>query len=257
MQPKKNKLFTYLKINNYLKKATLVINKIKGQLRLTFTDKIYLSFGENCLTDNILDRHKLKSFTTPFSHGRSNIEYILQLEKDSYKDFLNNDYLRYEETDDKMVVPRLKKYDQLLNSYNDMHMNGFEFTHHDVIKNENLKLKFQKRVTSLRKYIGKKKYIILYNHRISGLTNRAKLIADLQELKQIYSAEKKPAVVVLYRQQIIPDLSERKLEYQLEGDIHVFTFYTLDAWSGSDDEKFWARCDDDLVKKMIGKIKEF
>lgn len=48
---------------------------------------IYLSFGENCLTDRLLERHGLKSFATPFSWGLSNVEYILQIEKDKYKDF--------------------------------------------------------------------------------------------------------------------------------------------------------------------------
>lgn len=42
---------------------------------------IWLSLGENCLSDNILSRHSLKSFSTPFSHARSNIDYALELEK--------------------------------------------------------------------------------------------------------------------------------------------------------------------------------
>ncbi|MCQ2587766.1 MAG: papain-like cysteine peptidase [Treponema sp.] len=38
--------------------------------------------GENCLPDNILSRNDLKSFSSPFSYCRSNIEYILAFEKD-------------------------------------------------------------------------------------------------------------------------------------------------------------------------------
>lgn len=41
----------------------------------------YLSLGENCLADDILKRYKLKSFSTPYSPTRSNIEYAIQSEK--------------------------------------------------------------------------------------------------------------------------------------------------------------------------------
>ncbi|MFJ5369320.1 DUF1796 family putative cysteine peptidase, partial [Bosea sp. CER48] len=44
----------------------------------------WLSLGENCLPDNILERNGLKMFSTPFSHGRSNIEYAIQLHSEGY-----------------------------------------------------------------------------------------------------------------------------------------------------------------------------
>ncbi len=58
-------------------------------------ETVFLSFGENCLADNVLSRHDLKSFTTPYSHGRSCIEHILQLEYDRYKHLLCLEHLSY------------------------------------------------------------------------------------------------------------------------------------------------------------------
>ena len=81
----------------------------RNKRHLNASHKVYLSFGENCLPDHILNRYALKSFTTPFSHGRSNVEYILNLERDDYTDFLNLDYLSYEYLNEDRVQ-RLKKY---------------------------------------------------------------------------------------------------------------------------------------------------
>ena len=64
---------------NALKKIRRVIirnfRNIKKVQKLK-KDKLYLSFGENCLTDNILSRYNIKSYSTPYSSARSNIEYI-------------------------------------------------------------------------------------------------------------------------------------------------------------------------------------
>ncbi|MDR0364824.1 MAG: DUF1796 family putative cysteine peptidase [Bacteroidales bacterium] len=49
---------------------------------------LYLSIGENCLADIILKRHELKAFSTPYSHARSNIDYVIKLEKSAYSGLL-------------------------------------------------------------------------------------------------------------------------------------------------------------------------
>lgn len=72
----------FKKISGYIKKIKHINDKY-----------VIVSFGENCLTDNILSRNDLKSFSTPYSSGRSNIEYILAHEKEYFNDFLNSAYL--------------------------------------------------------------------------------------------------------------------------------------------------------------------
>ncbi|MDR1501048.1 MAG: papain-like cysteine peptidase [Prevotella sp.] len=228
--------------------------RIIKENRYIFSKKLYLSFGENCLTDNILDRHNIKSFTTVYSHGRSNIEYILQIEKDNYVNFINPQFIKYEELDSKLV-PRLKIYDKITNSYNKLHTNGFEFTHHDIIKDESIRDKFTKRIDRLNKYKGKKDIIIFYHHRLDALTDIDRLLGHLSELGQLYSKGEHNAQIILFYQNIVENPIERKLEYKIFQNTHIFVFNTLNIWGGDDQELFWARCDEDLIGEMIKKVK--
>lgn len=232
----------------------MIKRRINDLIKLRLTKKIYLSFGENCLTDNILNRYNLKSFTTPFSHGRSNVEYILSLEEEQYKNFLDTRYINYEELNGKNV-PRLTLHRHLNNSYHSWHMKGFEFTHHDVIKSEKVRIKFQDRVDRLIKYKGKKKYIIMYHHRTNEHTDRNKLIDDLLKLRVLYSKNGKDAIVVLFYQEIVDHVDKRSLELSVEPNIHTFKFKTLDIWAGEDANILWGKCDEDLISKMITLVK--
>jgi Putative papain-like cysteine peptidase (DUF1796). len=235
------------KINNNLKDYYLVK---KEKIRLFFSNKLYVSFGENCLTDNILKRYGLKHLTTPFSHCRSNIEYILHLERDDYADFLNLDYLEYEKVSGKMV-PRLKKYNTIQNEYISSHKKGFEFTHHDVISDEKVRTKIQQRVFNLKKLIGKKKFVIFYHHRVNNATDKDLLIRHLCELREIYSTKKIKSEIICFTQRIINSFAERSVSYSKDDEIHFFVFNTMNEWSGDDQEIFWARCDEDLIKEMV------
>lgn len=243
-------------INKLKQKYKSALKKIKWKFKLKFSKKIYVSFGENCLPDNILERHKLKSLTSPYSHGRTNIEYILLLERDNYKDFLNPDYLKYEMVDGKKIAPRLKKYTEITNKYNQAQMNGFEFTHHDVIKSINLRKKFEERVKKIQSFIGQKKYIILYHHRYNKNTNLEQLILNLKELKELYSGNKNLAEVICFTQNIVETPNERNVEFFNREGIHLIKFNTLNLWEGENDDIFWARTDEDLIIKMIDYLKK-
>jgi hypothetical protein len=236
------------------KKALSTFNKLKWKLKLKFSKTLFVSFGENCLTDNILERHKLKLITTPFSHGRSNIEYIIQMELDNYKNFLNLDFIQYETLNDKKV-PRLKVYDNIHNDYNELHKNGFEFTHHDVIASDAMRLKFKHRVDELQKLKKTKRIIIVYHHRSNPKTDRERLFDDLLKIKGIYTYTQNHPEIVCFTQRIINDLNNRKMVYEIKNGIHFFEFHTLNEWAGDDQDIFWARCDEDLIKNMISQIK--
>ena len=60
----------------------------------SFERNVVLSLGENCLPDDILRRNGLKSFSSPYASGRSNIEYVLSFENERFGDFLNPEYLK-------------------------------------------------------------------------------------------------------------------------------------------------------------------
>lgn len=242
-------------IQNTVNRFKSNIKDLLWQLKLRYSKKFYVSFGENCLTDNILQRYKLKLITTPFSHARSNIEYIIQLESDHYNNFLNKEYLLYETLENKLV-PRLKTYNIIQNDYNELHKNGFEFTHHDVIASEAVRLKFKERVKQLQRLKQKKQFFILYHHRINKNTNKERLIDDLLKLKKLYTNRKYTSEVICFTQKIISDDSERKLVYSIKNSIHYFEFLTKDEWAGDNPQLLWAFCDEDLIAEMIEKIKK-
>ena len=110
----------------------------------------YVSLGENCLADNILNRYHLKAFSTPYSHGRSNIDCALALEKCKYRVLLNQRYLHYEMYGKKQVVRNsaLRKCDDIFISDQ---KHGFEFTHHDVIGNAAHLKSYSRKVKRMRR----------------------------------------------------------------------------------------------------------
>jgi hypothetical protein len=218
------------------------------------TNKIYLSFGENCLTDNILTRYGLKSSTTPFSHCRSNIEYILDLERNNYKNFVGGEFLQYGDLSGK-PVPKFNTNLILENNYHHLHKNGIEFTNHDVIKNKRYWAKIVRRANNLKLFLGKSQYVLFYHHRVCEDSDFELLLKHLSELKNYYSTEEHECQVVLYKQIIIPKESKKKLIYHENNDIHVFDFYTHYTWTGRDQRKYWAFIDDSLISKMLKIVK--
>jgi hypothetical protein len=245
-------------LKKHIDKLLRFFHKYKGRIKFLLSDKIYVSFGENCLTDNILSRYGLKLLTTPFSHGGSNVEIILNLEKDNYADFMNLNYLKYEDRGGGLGIrPVLKKYNATQNKYHSLLRSGFSFSHHDVIKDEKVRAKMQQRVFYLKKLVGKKRFIILYHHRVNEDTNYELLINHLCELREIYSTEKMKSEIICFTQKIISDTEERSVTYSKEKGIYFFVFNTYKKWEGWDiPELLWARCDDDLIKEMIAFAKK-
>ena len=221
----------------------------------SFERNVVLSLGENCLPDDILRRNGLKSFSSPYASGRSNIEYILSFEKERFSDFLNPEYLKKEQYESNTIVVRNKKYLDLCNKYNETVINGFEFTHHDVLDDKKAGEKLRRRCDRMLR-LKKKQIVFLYHHRLCEKTDCNLLIYHLNQLAEIYRNRGNDVSVFLFMQRIITDPDDRRVEYHLNNGIHHFTFYTLNEWSGKDRDLLWARCDDDLISIMIEQIKQ-
>ena len=191
---------------------------------------LFLSFGENCLPDNILARHSVKSFSTPYASGRSNIEYILQIEKDGFQDFLNPEFMQYHDLGKKKVV-RLSKYDRIENTYYPLHSSGFEFTHHDVLQNKRARHTIAKRA---KRMLGlkNKQVNIFYHSRYNEHTDETLLLRHLAELKKIYEARCQAVNVFMFTQRIVSDIKERKVEHEIKNGIHIYKFHTLHIGEG-------------------------
>ena len=218
-------------------------------------ETVMISIGENCLTDDILERNGMKSFSSPYASGRSNVEYILGFEKDDLADFLNEEFLKHEDFFGKPVV-RNKKYVSTKNAYHSSCTNGFEFTHYNVLDNEKARETLQRRCRRMVD-LRDKNLILVYHHRMCADTNEALLASHLNKLADIYRKRHNQVRVYAFTQVLVTDAGERRIERSEIRGVHFYKLYTLNEWSGSDQEIFWARCDDDLLAVMVEDIRRW
>jgi len=245
-------------MNKLLKKAFRFAKRTSRHIQKivkSFDHTVVLSLGENCLADDILRRNGLKSFSSPYSAGRSNIEYVLAFEGERYSDFLNPAYLRKEPSNSNTIVVRNKKYMDLCNSYHPTVIHGFEFTHHDVLDNPHDKDALNRRCYRML-HLKKKRLVFLYHHRLCDQTDFELLIRHLNQYAEIYRSRGNEVSIFLFTQKIITTPDERRVEQHLDNGIHFYTFHTLTEWAGDDPDILWARCDNDLIRVMINHIKQ-
>ncbi len=228
-------------------------NTGKKFIRRLDRKNVVFSIGENCLTDDLLSRNNLKSFSSPYSTGRSNIEYILAFEQEQFSSFLCPDYLTYETVDNKRVV-RNSKYVSVKNSYHPSVLNGFEFTHHDVLGDRKARQTMQKRCERQLR-LKNKNIVMLYHHRYCENTDVDFLCMQLSELAQLYRERGNKVSVLWFTQIPGTDPQKRRIEKLITGDTNGYTFYTEQEWKGSDPQIFFGRSDDDLFREMIRDIK--
>lgn len=231
--------------------------RIQKYLKKTFFEKrlfclrtFNVSIGENCLTDNILQRHGLKSLTTPYSHGRSNIDYAIKLEASNYSNLLNRKYLSYEKVGFQTVVRNIH-YADSDHIFSEMHCRGFEFTHHDVIQNESHRESYQRKINRMLKYRGKKNFNFFYHYRLNKNQDLDLLFEKAKFFLSFYKNRSRCRFNII-TQEIVSDVKNRgiKVTHYAE-NVRAFIFKTLHLWGGKDQDIFWANIDDNLFKKMF------
>lgn len=224
----------------------------KDYVKKFFIPEIYwLSLGENCLSDDILKRHGLKSFNTIYSSARSNVDYAIYLEKRSFQGFLDRNNLEYDYLGN-LRVTRSTLCMECGKLYLNCHSKGFETSHHDLINNEAHRQSFQRKIQRMLDLRNNKKTVFFYHHRVNDRTNLEALFIKLETFSTFYSRKPEKCQIMLFVQSKIINPEERKVIYRkVNSNIHLFEFKTINIWEGSDPEIFWARCDDDLIKKML------
>lgn len=215
----------------------------------------YLSIGENCLTDNILDRHNIKSFSTPYSHGRSNLDYAISLEKENYRNLLKSEYLYYDYLGETKVVKN-KYFIKSDNIYNELHQNGFEFTHHDVIDNKSHRLSYERKILRMTSFSKRKKIKFIYHYRYSDKRDLKLIVLKAEKFLSLYQNKGIKCEFIFFSQSIISKKKERSLiKIHDSNNVKGYIFKTLEIWGGDNQDIFWAKKDDDLITKMIKEIK--
>ena len=221
---------------------------------MTNINKLYLSIGENCLTDGILERHNLKSFSTIYSHGRSNMDYVIHLETISYLGLIDIDYLEYSYVGQTKVVrnTRINSSDMI---YSSMHTKGFEFTHHDVISNKIHRDSVRRKIHRLKDIKGKKDICFFYHYRLDKNNDVKCLLDKAEKFIKFYSINGAYIQLVIFTQEIIGEDKSRELIHHTHNEkIELLTFKTRAVWSGKDPNLLWAKTDDDLIKEMLLKV---
>ena len=247
-------------VKNNLKslKRTVVNLHKKWRYRHNFgAEVLWISLGENCLSDDILRRHNRKSFSSVFSSGRSNIEYILQMEKDNYQSLLKPEFLRHF-PDGEHAVVRSTFYKHCTGNYSERHMLGFEFSHHDPLSVMEDKRAFKRRITRQLDYRGNKNFVFLYHHRITTGSDLALLRKHLNEFLSYYNVNGCDCKVVLFYQKIIGEEQPKRIDFIPQGNgLLEFVCQTYALWGGDDLDTFWAKNDDALFAEMFAVVDKY
>jgi hypothetical protein len=215
----------------------------------------WLSLGENCLSQNILERHGLRTFATPYSHGRTNVDYALALESRNYAGLIDPHNLARATTSGTSVVrstlplPADPIFDASVSA-------GFEFTHHDVIANERQRESYRRKVERMLQARGRENVAFLYHHRTHARTDLARLMEKLRRFRSFYTSEMAQCWIVAFMQHIVPTEQRRVELVEATDGVALFTLHTAQMWSGSDKAVFWAHVDDDLISQMLIAVRD-
>ncbi|MGL4724476.1 MAG: DUF1796 family putative cysteine peptidase [Scandinavium sp.] len=246
------RVIQYLKDNLRSVKRTLSNANMKWKNRHNLTlDEVWISLGENCLPDDILRRHNRKSFSSVFSSGRSNIEYIIQMEKDDYKNLLKKENLQHF-SDGVHSVVRSTYYKDCAGQYSPRHMLGFEFAHHDPLRVKEDSRAFRRRISRLQKFRGVKDFIFLYHHRITEHSDLTLLRSHLNEFLSMYNINGRTCKVALFYQMIVNQDTKAFIDFtKHDTGLLEFVCHTHEIWGGDDLDTFWAKKDDGLFERMF------
>lgn len=215
---------------------------------------LWASLGENCLADDVLKRHGLNFLSTPFASCRSNIGQILQADALNYENFLDKQYLEYGITTYGAKVVKNVLFCDDSDIF--MHNDGFEFTHHDVIEN-------QEHVESMHRKVNRmidlkndpQDIVFLYHHRRTKNTDLDKIVENLNKFVSNYSSPSTVSKIALFYQRIVEDDSLRRLEVlPANGNVMPFLFHTRQKWQGADGKVLFGKVDDDLMTEMFQSI---
>lgn len=220
-------------------------------------DLLWLSLGENCLPDDVLKRHSRKSFSTPYSSGRSNIDYALQLERTGYDGLLSKENLAFGDAWGTRVV-RSSIVVRSDNIFEPGCSKGFEFTHHNPLESESDRLSYERKISRLLDIRGTRNVLFLYHHRQNKNSNLHQVIEKLLEFSRFYSSEHAECRIALFHQSASNSPLARSLTIGFNSKTLIeFIFETEHIWAGADSRIFWGRNDDDLFEEMFRKIDHF
>lgn len=134
------------------------------------SETLWISIGENCLADEIISRHGFKSFSSPFSSCKSNIDYVTHIELDNYVDLINKKMLYSVDSWGRPVI-RHQKYALCDDIYEASCVNGFEFTHHDILLNQLHYSSYERKIVRMLEARNALAINFIYHYRVNNKTD--------------------------------------------------------------------------------------
>ena len=220
----------------------------------------FVSIGENCLFQDVIRRHGFKTAVGPFSWGRSNIDYVIDLVKEDFVDLLNPNFLIHREMWGLAPATNIK-YICKPGIYEKSVCNGFEFTHKDVISSVDDKENTERKIQRFKEIVLNPTgpLVLTYHYRYvpNAIRDTEYVIKKLKELRSLISTYRDgDAPEILMAQQTLVDTTEERNVYlEVIDDIHVANFSTRSCWTGKDDYVFGV-VDDDLFDQCFKDLKK-
>ena len=141
------------------------------------------------------------------------------------------------------------------NIFHSAHSLGFEFTHHDVLDNEEHRASVERKIERVDELRKKRDVTFLYFHRKGDYSDIKELKSRLLHFSKYYENESSSCRVVLFYQELFKSKHDRRLDFSDSiGPVKEFVFHTKDIWAGKDQDVFWARKDDDLFEQMFSQL---
>lgn len=107
-------------------------------------------------------------------------------------------------------VVRSAKFIECDPIYRDLHMNGFEFTHLDVISKPEARSSYERKAERLLALRGKGDVVFLYHHRYSGASDLPLLREKLKRFADLYRSETAQCLMACFYQMRLPANAERR-----------------------------------------------
>lgn len=221
--------------------------------------RTWISFGENCLTQTLINNIGLNTTYTPFTFTRTNPDYVLHFERNGYdllkdKDnFVQRDEQFYK-TSYKNEIDTGKNFIQA--------SRVLAFGHHDVLESEDAMQKISRRADRMPE-LRDKKLSILYYHMVDADTDsfpslektgngmapsRIYILKKLKQIKKYY-----PNADILFFYRVHSNTRSVSL-VSSDNSIYEFAISTPNLWC----ELNWeGRTDYDLLLTMIDQFNSY
>jgi len=219
---------------------------------------LWLSLGETCLAQHIINDNSLNTKYTPYSWTGTTLDRILSAEKDNYQKISDPQYFVYD-FDYYPGLPQNQEYYAATNvAYNTdskifcKRFNGFYFFHdRDIAYNKDTMDNFKKRLSRMQSLSEQRIIFVYYYQALPNDTDRSpeSVREMLREFAKPYVSNGNDVRLLLIHQNV--DDSKKEYELVYEDDMLFEFLFTCSRW---DPWNWDAKTEKDLFSEMVNTV---